>query len=65
MTEVPAVTVDSLVADLQEVRPDEEAEREEDKRALTAAPALPGLLDLEVAHTGDEVAAAQRGAKRN
>jgi DNA-directed RNA polymerase subunit omega len=29
---------DSLVADLQEVRPDEEAEREEDKRALTAAP---------------------------
>lgn len=29
---------DSLVADLQEVRPDEEAEREEDKRALQAAP---------------------------
>ena len=30
---------DSLVADLQEVRPNEEAEREADKRALTAAPA--------------------------
>ncbi|MBI1358960.1 MAG: DNA-directed RNA polymerase subunit omega [Alphaproteobacteria bacterium] len=29
---------DSLVADLQEIRPDEEAEREEDKRALAAAP---------------------------
>ena len=29
---------DSLVADLQEVRPNEEAEREADKRALTAAP---------------------------
>jgi DNA-directed RNA polymerase subunit omega len=29
---------DSLVADLQEIRPDEEAEKEEDKRALQAAP---------------------------
>jgi DNA-directed RNA polymerase subunit omega len=30
---------DSLVADLQEVRPNEEAEREADRRALVAAPA--------------------------
>ena len=30
---------DSLVADLQEIRPDEEAEREADQRALEAAPA--------------------------
>jgi DNA-directed RNA polymerase subunit omega len=30
---------ESFVSDLQEIRPDEEAEREEDKRALTAAPA--------------------------
>ena len=30
---------DSLVADLQEVRPGEEAEKEADKRALVAAPA--------------------------
>jgi DNA-directed RNA polymerase subunit omega len=29
---------DSLVAELQEIRPDEEAEKEEDKRALQAAP---------------------------
>jgi DNA-directed RNA polymerase subunit omega len=30
---------DSLVASLQEIRPNEDAEREEDKRALIAAPA--------------------------
>jgi DNA-directed RNA polymerase subunit omega len=30
---------DSLVAGLQEIRPDEEVEREEDRQALTAAPA--------------------------
>jgi len=30
---------DSLVAGLQEIRPNEEAEREEDRRALAAAPA--------------------------
>ena len=33
---------DSLVADLQEVRPNEEAEREADKKALTAAPTSSG-----------------------
>ncbi len=44
LREIAAETIDletvrdSLVAELQEIRPDEEAEREEDKRALTAAP---------------------------
>lgn len=33
------VVRDSLVSGLQEVRPNEEAEREEDRRALAAAPA--------------------------
>ena len=37
--ETPLAVRDSLVAELQEVRPNEEAEREADKRALTAAPA--------------------------
>ena len=32
------VVKESYVSDLQEVRPNEEAEREEDRRALTAAP---------------------------
>ena len=45
LREIAAETVDletirdSLVADLQEVRPNEEAEKEADKRALAAAPA--------------------------
>lgn len=30
---------ESFISDLQEIRPDEEAEREADRRALTAAPA--------------------------
>jgi DNA-directed RNA polymerase subunit omega len=45
LREIAAETIDletvrdSLVAELQEIRPNEEVEREEDKRALAAAPA--------------------------